>query len=462
TSYSPVVKKVLPAVVSIESRGMVRQVQQIGPVFDPDDFPGLPEEFRRFFEQMNVPRIQPRAVPRVGFGSGFIADPKGVVLTNYHVVAGADQVEVTLQDGRKFFSKEIFRDRQTDLAIVKLQPEEDLPYLELGDSSKVEVGDRVLAVGAPFGLAGSVTHGIISAKGRSLRLNQYEDFLQTDAPINPGNSGGPLVSLDGKVIGINSAIKTRNGTFNGVGMAISSNLARKIMRELLKNGEVKRGYLGVEIADLDPEVAERLGVPGKGGAVVSRIFPGTPAEKSDLRPGDVITEIAGKPVHESKELAAIVEKLPLDQPAQVTVVRDGKVIQVPVTVEQQPEEFGPGYEASAAFGRAPAREPREPRELTLDAVGLTVTDLTPAVARQLGFKDEVRGALITNVEFGSPADQAGLSRNLVVVRVDGKDVGSAAELRDALAKASPEKGALLLVRSPLGGTDFVLLKLPQR
>src|SRR4029079_1070228 len=210
TSYRNIVKDVVPAVVSIESRAKARRSMRLR-----DD--------------------RDRSV-ELGLGSGVIVGPKGVILTNYHVVEGADFVEVRLADGRKFSSQDMAGDKKTDLAIVRVKTDKPLPFLALGDSSRMEVGDRVLAVGAPFGLAGSVTHGIISAKSRSMKLNVYEDFLQTDAAINPGNSGGPLVSLDGKVIGINSAIKSRSGGFQGVGMAISSNLARTVMSQLLKDG----------------------------------------------------------------------------------------------------------------------------------------------------------------------------------------------------------------------------------
>ena len=255
-SYRDIVKKMLPAVVSIESK--VKPANPVRMQRRRPDLDQIPEEFRQFFggaEQFEMPQR-----PQVGFGSGFLVDSKGVVLTNYHVVAGADQVEITLADGRKFTSKDIKADQKSDLAIVRIESKTALPHLELGDSDQMEIGDRVLAVGAPFGLTGSVTHGIISAKGRNgLSMNMYEDFLQTDAPINPGNSGGPLVNLEGKVVGINSAIKTQSGGFQGVGLAIASNLAKNVKDQLLKDGVVRRGYLGVQIKDLiDKELAHGL------------------------------------------------------------------------------------------------------------------------------------------------------------------------------------------------------------
>src|SRR5205807_2344271 len=224
---------------------------------------------------MEIPNVDPEDfVPQQSFGSGFIIDPKGVVLTNFHVVDGADRVEISLKDGRKFFSKEIKGDRKNDLAIVRFTPGSPLPYLQLGDSDAMEIGDRVLAVGAPFGLAGSVTAGIVSAKGRdglSPERAVYEDYLQTDAAINPGNSGGPLVNMEGKVIGINTAIRTRTGGFQGVGLAITSNVAKNIVDQLTRDGVVHRGYLGIKFEPLDPAVAEELSLKDQYGVLVREV-----------------------------------------------------------------------------------------------------------------------------------------------------------------------------------------------
>src|SRR5262249_5097508 len=243
----------------------------------------------------------------VGFGSGFLVDASGIILTNNEVVDGADQVEVALTDGRKFTSSDIKTDRNTDLAIVRIKADKPLPYLRFGDSSQAEIGDRVLAVGAPFGLTGSVTHGIISAKGRDLSLNRHDDFLQTDAAISPGNSGGPLVNLAGEVIGINSAIKSRTGGFQGVGMAIASNMARNVVQELQKNGTVRRAYLGIEMAqEASPEVAERYGIKDHQGVIVARVVGDSPAAKAGLRADDVIVAINGQTVSDSRALVRVV------------------------------------------------------------------------------------------------------------------------------------------------------------
>jgi serine protease Do len=310
TSYRHLVKDVVPAVVSIEAR--VRS--------------------KRILSKQNSVEL--------GLGSGVIVDPKGTILTNFHVIDGADFVEVHLADGRKIVSQDMVGDKKTDLAIVRVKSDKPLPFLSLGDSNAVEVGDRVLAVGAPFGLTSSVTHGIISAKSRNMKMNVYEDFLQTDAAINPGNSGGPLISLDGKVIGINSAIKSRSGGFQGVGLAISSNLAKAVMDQLLKDGVVRRGYLGVQVREVDAEVAEKLHVKESQGVLVTKVFPDSPGAKAGLKAGDVVTMVAGKPVHEGGELQKAVLSLPLGKPVEVSVIRSGETKLTKVVIEEQPAEYG--------------------------------------------------------------------------------------------------------------------------
>ncbi len=315
TSYRDVVKSIVPAVVSIESRAKVGRT-------------------KRILENADDNSVE------LGLGSGVIVDPKGVILTNYHVVDGADFVEVNLADGRIFASKDIVGDKKTDLAIVRIRTDKPLPFLELGDSDKMAVGDRVLAVGAPFGLTNSVTHGIISAKSRNLKLNMYEDFIQTDAAINPGNSGGPLVNLEGKVIGINSAIKSRSGGFQGVGLAVSSNLAQSIMQQLRKDGRVHRGYLGVQIRDVDAEVARKLKVKENAGVLITKVFPDSPGAKAGLKPGDIVTMIGGKEIHAGSQLQKTVLALPLGKPVEVDVLREGEPRSAKIVVQEQPADYG--------------------------------------------------------------------------------------------------------------------------
>ncbi len=460
TSYRDVVKKVLPAVVSIEAHGPVRapRRQPGAPGFGGQ----APEEFRRFFEEFGGPGqmpfggpfgMTPDQQPRVGFGSGFVIDPDGVILTNNHVVAGAHEVVVEFNDGRKFTTRDIKTDRKTDVAIVRIKGVKGLPHLELGDSDQMEIGDRVLAVGAPFGLAGTVTHGIISGKGRNgINLAMYEDFLQTDAAINPGNSGGPLVNLEGKVVGMNSAIKSRTGGFQGIGLAVPSNIARRISHALIKEGVVHRGYLGVNIGPLAADVGQRLGAPKGTGVVVGEVFEDTPASKAGLHAGDVITAVGGKAIRDGRALQNLVAELPIKKPVEVTVLRDGKTLNVPVTIEEQPEEIG-----ASSRPRVP-QQAGQPEAVGVDKVGLELVDLNDELANQLGYKSGVKGALVSRVEPGSVAATAGLRRGMLLMRVNQTAVASAAAAREALNQGTLAKGILLQVRSPQGGTNFVLLQ----
>jgi serine protease Do len=460
-SYRDIVKGVLPAVVSVESKPKAAaKNKQAQPRRRPRiEMPGLPEEFRRFFEDAEGPDGLEQ-LPQHSFGSGFIIDPKGVVLTNFHVVAGADRVEIKLKSGQKFTSTDIKGDRKNDLAIVRIKAETPLPYLELGDSDAMEIGDRVLAVGAPFGLTGSVTAGIVSAKDRSGMDRDravYEDYLQTDAAINPGNSGGPLVNLEGKVVGINTAIKTRTGGFQGVGLAITSNLARKIVDQLVKEGVVHRGYLGVQVGPLEPDVASQLGVDSNTGIVVTRVFDNTPASKGGIQAGDIITTVGGKTVRDGRELQRLVGTLPLKKPVDVNLIRDGKTKVVSVTIEEQPAEYGLVSQQSS-----PSRTPRGEKDaVNIDKVGMEVSDLTDELAEQFGYKEDAKGVVITSVEQGGIASEAGLRRGLLVVKIDKKPVTSASTARAAVQKGNLEKGVLLQIQLPPtagGGTTYVVLK----
>lgn len=449
TSYRDVVKTVLPAVVSIESlpkatakREKSTQPKRQRPRID--SVPGIPEEFRKFFEDMEEPDFGD-VVPQRSFGSGFIIDPKGVVLTNFHVVDGADRVRITLKDGRHFDTKEMKGDRKNDLAIVRFKAGSPLPYLQLGDSDAMEIGDRVLAVGAPFGLAGSVTSGIISAKGRdglSPERAVYEDYLQTDAAINPGNSGGPLVNMEGKVIGINTAIRTRNGGFQGVGLAITSNVAKNIVDQLIREGVVHRGYLGVVIGLLEPDVAEDLGLKDKAGVVVNHVYKNSPASKAGIKPLDVIVAIGDKSLKEGRDLQRVVGNLPLNKSIDLTVVRDGKTLVIPVTIEEQPADYG--------LGSAPSRSRSAPKDededVSVEKFGFDVADLSPELAKSLGYKSTMEGVAITDVQPGSVAAEAGLRRGVVITKINRKSVTSASEVRKLLEKTPNGRSVLLQVQ----------------
>jgi len=427
-SYRDVVKQVLPAVVSIEAKPRVSS--NTHPAFGSVPFGSLPDE-----------------LPGRALGSGFVVDASGVIFTNDHVVKDADEVEVRFQDGRTVTSRDIKRDPKSDLAIVRVQVKEPLPFLTLGNSDEMEVGDRVLAIGAPLGLTGSVTSGIISAKARDVHMNIYEDFLQTDAAINPGNSGGPLVNLAGEVIGINSAIKSGTGGFQGIGLAISSNLAKNVMEQLLKDGTVHRGYLGVQTQPLDPAVSGRLGLGGKSGVVIAKVLPGSPAARAGLQDGDILTALAGQAIKNPRELQRVVAGLKVDQKVEVSVFRDGAAKTLEVSVAEQPKDLsraGSDESASADFGK----------------IGVKITELTPEKARQLGHPETIEGVLITEVDPDSVAGGAGLRSGTVVLKVDQQRVKTVEEFQKAVEKGSLAEGVLLQVRTTQGGTTYVLLKTP--
>jgi serine protease Do len=436
TSFRDVVKPILPAVVSIETRAK--------PV---NGFKEMPLPFKDF--------PIPNDPSRFGFGSGFFIDPSGVVVTNYHVVEGAETAIVHLLDGRKFSSKNIRVDRRTDLAVILLDVKNgQFPFLAFGDSDAMEIGDRVLAVGAPFGLAGSVTQGIISAKGRNgLHMNMYEDFLQTDAAINPGNSGGPLVNLEGKVVGINAAIKSKNGGFQGVGLAVASNLAKNVVESLRTTGTVQRGYLGVQVRELDPQVAARLGVPKDTGVVIAQVFDSTPGSKGGLQAGDILTSVAGTAIKDGKMLQSVVARLPVNKVAVATVHRDGKTLDLNITVEEQPATYGTDATIPVPRNQSPL-----PNVVTLDALGIDIAELNGPIVEDFGYRKGTQGVIITRIHENSIATDSGLRRGMLITKIDNQAVNSPAAAQQVLQGTNLTRGILLQVASPQGGVSYVLLQ----
>lgn len=442
TSYRDVVKRVLPAVVSIETRAKSKPGAANPQLFDD---PRIPEEFRR------PPAKDP---DRLGFGSGFFVDPAGIVVTNFHVIEGAEVAIVQLQDGRKFTSTSLRSDRRTDVAIILLDAKgEKFPSLEFGDSDAMEIGDRVLAVGAPFGLAGSVTHGIISAKGRNgLNMNMYEDFLQTDAAVNPGNSGGPLVNLEGRVVGVCAAIKSKSGGFQGVGLAVASNLAKNVVPSLRTSGNVQRGYLGAQIRELPPTVASRLGLKD-GGVVVADVYDKTPADKAGLVIGDIVTGVAGKPIRDGNALQRVIALAPIKKALDLDVLRDGKPRQVTVVIEEQPASYG-----VAPGAPAPRNDRPLPKGTPLDGLGIDVADLTGELADDLGFRKDLEGILITRVHDGGPAVGTDLRPGMVITRIEETRTITPVAARQAIENADAARGFLLQVMTPQGGLNYVLVR----
>lgn len=447
-------EKVLPAVVAIFNRPAATPAA--GSFEDEEDpWSGTPfedlfrsnPELRWFFRDMQpLPRGPRFGV--AGLGSGVIIDPSGVILTNNHVVEGGGKITVRLQDGREFDAVDIKSDPKTDIAVVRIKADK-LHAAKLGDSDKVAVGDWVLALGDPFGLEGTVTAGIISAKGRAMGIAPRENFLQTDAAINPGNSGGPLVNLDGEVIGINTAITTRSGGNQGVGFAVPINLAKWVADQLLATGKVKRAYLGVAIQPITHQLAEQLGVKARQGVLIGEVQPGTPASKAGLKPGDVILQFNGREVSSTNELQGYVEQTPIGSKVPVVVLRDGKRLTIDVTVEEQPANYGLARRGPMGrFGR--------PEASRFDKLGLEVATLTPEVAEQLGVKPG-EGVVITQVRPNSPADEAGLTPGMVILQANRKTVQSVEDLEKVLGDQASEKGVLLLVRDAQSAR-FVVLK----
>jgi serine protease Do len=380
------------------------------------------------------PRQQEFKVPSLG--SGFVISPDGYILTNNHVVDGVDEIKVHFSDGSVRDAKIIGQDPKTDLALIQVADAKNLTALPLGDSDAILPGDFVVAIGDPFGLDHTVTLGIVSAKGRELGQGPYDDYIQTDAAINPGNSGGPLLALDGSVIGINSAI---NPQANTIGFAVPINIAKSILPQLKATGSVTRGWLGVSIQEVTPELASALKLDVKEGALVAQVTPGSPADKAGLQRGDVIQTFAGSSIAKPRELSRAVAATEIGKTVDLVVLRDGKS----VTLHAKIEKLASTPQEQAKAGRGPGAG--------AEALGIAVSDLDDDLRDQFGLK-EAKGVVIVDVEAGSPAADAGLRPGDLVVEVDRKPVASAAELEKQVSSAGDS--VLFLVRRG-EGTLFV-------
>lgn len=445
-AFREVAGRVLPAVVWIETHTTAHTETAEG-----DDGEGTrdPREefFRRFFgddprfKNFEFPEMP--QIPTEGHGSGFIIDASGVILTNAHVIDGADKVIVHLHDGSEVKAASWEADARSDVAIVRIETDNALPVLALGNSDLMQVGDWVLAAGNPFDVGVTVTAGIISATGRGPGINERENYLQTDAAINPGNSGGPLVNLNGEVVGINTAISTSSGGYDGVGFAIPVNMARWVAEQLIESGEVRRAYLGVALDELTNDLREAFNVPLGQGALVARVMPNTPAQKAGVQEGDIVLEIAGQPVKDRAHLQGIVEALPVDKEYPLQVLRDGEKVMLNVTLEQMPANY------TAALQRRRPTAPAEPQESKpapeFDALGLQVQELDADLRRRLDLGEDITGIVITAVKDGSPAAAAGLQSGDVIEKVGATKVTTPEAFDAAVAKQSLEKGVALLV-----------------
>ena len=453
-AFRQVARETLPSVVSV-----VTSTRHESPS-RPRRSPSLEDElFRRFFGDLEGFGVEPqtpfrqRSNPRsIGQGSGFVIDPEGVIVTNSHVVSGADEVLVQFEDGTQLPGESWFTDPWSDLAIIRVQPPQPLAALRLADSDQVEVGDWVLAVGDPFGVGTSITAGIISGKGRAPGISHREEFLQTDAAINPGNSGGPLVNLNGEVVGVNTAISTRSGGYDGVGFAIPSNLVSRVAEQLVAHGKVKRPYLGVAVQRMTQKLREQFGIGAGEGALVAQTYPDSPAAEAGLRPGDIILEVAGRKVTNGVSLQGIVEQLTIGERYTVRGLRDGEPTDIQVTLREMPDRFA----GSTAVGQSGAPRDGSPESAAAAALGLEVADLTDKSREALGIDKNVAGVVVTAVDPNGPAAEEGIGRGDVIVRVGTTRVSSVAEFEAALGKFQTGDGVLLLVQGARGSRFVVV------
>lgn len=423
-------KRLKPTVVNI--RTVKHMKPKTGMRQHPNPFMGndlFSDLFGQFFGQQ-MPQ-QPRK--QQGMGSGFITSADGFILTNNHVVQGADEIMVKLADGREIKAELKGTDDKLDVALLKISDKSPLPFAELGDSDSLEVGEWVMAIGNPFGLAHTVTAGIVSAKGRVIGSGPYDDYIQTDASINPGNSGGPLFSSTGRVIGINTAI-IANG--QGIGFAIPINLARSVADQLKASGKVVRGYIGVNFDKLSPKLAKSLGLASDKGVIVTHVQKGSPADKAGLKVEDVIVQFDGKPVNAETDLPKVVAATPVGKQVKVTVFRKTKRLDISIVVGQQGGDGGSTAEPATA------------------SIGISVRELTPELARQLGLK-EARGVVVSDVKSGSSADEAGMVRGDLILEFNGQPVETIEGFATLAAKVSKGDVVRLLLRRPDGSFGYV-------
>ena len=457
-SLAPLVQRASPAVVTISAQ-MTSEASVQGDIGNEganegSDQPSssLDDMLRRFFENHGMPQTQGHEV--VALGSGFIIDPSGYIVTNQHVVGTSDKITVVLQDNSRHSAKVIGRDEKTDLAVIKIDPPEHLPYVSWGDSDKTKVGDWVVAVGNPFGLGGSVTAGIISALGRNIHEGPYDDFIQIDAPINRGNSGGPTFDLSGQVIGINTAIYSPSGGSVGIGFAIPSNVAKPIVDQLRERGHVVRGWLGVAIQSITPAIAKSLGLnPDEpGGALVATVTANSPAAKAGLKQGDVILSANGEPIKNVNDLPRKVAMMQPGQKLTLDVRRSGKDVNLEAQVGEMPD--------NAQASAAPNQQQQQKDESKVGSLGLELSPIDPTMRRHFQIPRDVEGVVVSRIAPDSPFADLGLEAGDVIQSVDQQPVKTPQDAAKALKEASA-KGSILLLLNRHGSSQFVGLSVGQ-
>ncbi len=452
--FSDLAAKVTPAVVNVAVT-MKAGADGDDEVRMSDNNDKQMEEFmKRFSERFGQPARpdgkRPSGQKGQAVGTGFIVDAKGTIVTNYHVVSKADTITVTMADGTKLPAKLVGGDDKTDLAVLKVESDKPLPFVTFGDASKVRVGQPVMAVGNPFGLGGTVTTGIVSARGRDIQSGPFDDYIQTDAAINRGNSGGPLFDMDGKVIGINTAIYSPTGGNIGLGFAIPSSQAEPVVAQLASNGRVERGLLGVQIQPVTKEIAEALSLKADKGALVAMVQPDSPALAAGIKSGDVIVSVDGKPVDGIKELTRTISAMKPGSSVKLGVWRDGKDMTLTAKVGDQKEESAIiKAKADGKSGEAAKPEPT--------AYGVSLAPLSPEARKRLGLDGEAKGALIAAVEPGSPADDMGLKAGDVLQQVGRDAVDSPKAAAEKLKEARKTGKPVLMKVYREGMTRFVAI-----
>jgi serine protease Do len=428
--FADVVERVTPAVVNVTVAQEARQAMALPGGQMPDENSPLYEFFKRFggLEEMPSPR------QREGEGSGFIIDNDGYIVTNNHVVDGATSIEITLNDGQQYQARVVGRDAKTDLALLKIDTDDALPYVAFGDSSGARVGDWVLAVGNPFGLGGSVNAGIISARGRDINSGPYDDYIQIDAPINRGNSGGPLFDARGVVIGVNTAIFSPSGGNIGIGFAIPAETASEIVSELKAKGRVDRGWLGVQIQPVTEEIAASLGLAEARGVLVADVLPNTPAQAAGISSGDVILQAAGERMEEYRDLTKLIAGIDAGTRVELEVFRSGDTLKIPVTIGEMPSE---GLASNQSSEEPPGDEPR---------IGLYLAPLTPELRAERGIDAEAAGVVVTQVAPGSPAQAAGIKAGGLISMVGQTPVTRPSQVVDAVQQAAASDRPSVLLR----------------
>jgi serine protease Do len=452
-SFGDLADKLVPAVVNISTtQAMPEKGNEKESAETPELPPSSPFDdfFRDFFNNRGGHNGQGATRPLVhSLGSGFIIDASGLIVTNNHVIAGAEEINVILADDTILKAQIVGRDTVTDLALLKVEAKQPLPEITWGDSNKARVGDWVLAVGNPFGLGGSVTAGIVSARARDIHAGPYDDFLQTDAPINRGNSGGPLVNLAGELIGINTAIYSPSGGSIGIGFAIPSSLARPVIEQLQKNGKVERGWVGVRIQAVTDDIAESIGLDKPRGALVTDVDQNSPAAKAKLQPGDVILSFDGKPIERTRQLPRLVAETPADKTVKVTLWRDGKESTVDVKIGP----LNPDKLAAAA----PAAPP--PKDIaTIDTIGMSLAKVTPELRHDLELAEDAKGVVVVDVDEGGPAARRGVQAGDIVAAIGRDAITAPEQVPDKVEAARKAGRKLVLVKIERdGAAQFVAL-----